>query len=109
MIDLVIGLLVNGLVIVAFLNINKFNAHKVKLSIVSLISTVIVAIVPTIGYRFYESLGNHYIGFPADILVYHGGMLFSLVSFGFLFNFFCFYWIFKLIVKLGVLIRLVNK
>ncbi|OCA83434.1 hypothetical protein [Bacillus sp. FJAT-27986] len=109
MIDLIIGLLINGLVIVAFLNNNKFNAQKLKLSIVSLISTIIVVVVPTLGYRFDKSIGDYYFGFPADILVYHGGMLFSLVSFGFLFNFFFFYWVFKLIVKLGVLIRPVNK
>ena len=75
---MIIGLLINVLAIVAFLIFNKFNAKKVKLSIVSL-------------------------------LVYHGGMLFSVVSFGLLFNFFFFYWMFKLIVKLGVFIRPVKK
>ena len=103
-IDLIIGLIINGLVIVAFLNINKFNAQKVKLSIVSLISTIIVAVFPNIGYRFDKSFGAYYFGFPADILVYHGGTLLSFVSFGFVFNFFFFYWIFKLIIKIRVLI-----
>ena len=102
MIGLILGLLINGLIIIAFLNINKFNAQKVKLSMVSLLSTIIVAVVPTIGYRFDNSLGKYYFGFPADMVVYHGGLLFSSVSFGFLFNFFFFYWMYKLIIKIGV-------
>ncbi|MCE4048677.1 hypothetical protein [Bacillus sp. Au-Bac7] len=106
MIDLIIGLLINGLAIVAFLILNKFNAKKVKLSIVSFISTIIFAVVPSVGHRFEKSFGDYYFGFPADIPVYHGGMLFSVISFGLLFNF---YWMFKLIVKLGVFIRPVKK
>ena len=109
MIDLIVGLLINGLAIVAFLILNKFNAKKVKLSIVSFISTIIFAVVPSVGHRFEKSFGDYYFGFPADILVYHGGMLFSVISFGLLFNFFFFYWMFKLIVKLGVFIRPVKK
>lgn len=109
LISLIFGLLINGVVIVAFLNINKFNAQKVKLSTLSLLSTIIVAVVPSIGYRFDKSFGAYYFGFPADILVYHGGLQFSLVSFGLLFNFFFFYWMFKLIIKIGVLIRSPKK
>ncbi len=104
MIDMVVGLLINMLAIVAFLNINKFTAQKAKLTLVSLISTIIVAVVPGIGYRFDKSLGYYSFGFPADVLVYHGEMLYSVISFGLLANFFFFYWMFKLIVKLGVLI-----
>ena len=105
LISLIFGLLINGYVIIAFLTINKFNAQKVTLSTLSLLSTIIVAVVPSIGYRFDKSFGAYYFGFPADILAYHGGWQFSLVSFGLLFNFFFFYWMFKLIIKIGFLIR----
>ena len=109
MIDLILGLLINILVIYAFLHINKLNAQKIRLSIASLISTIIVAVIPGLGYRFDKSLGDYYFGFPADVLVYHGGMLFSFGSFGFLFNFFFIYWMYKLLVKLTVLIMPLNK
>ena len=109
LISLIFGLLINGFVIIAFLTINKFNAQKVTLSTLSLLSTIIVAVVPSIGYRFDKSFGAYYFGFPADTLVCHGGWHFSLVSFGLLFNFFFFYWMFKLIIKIGVLIRITEK
>ena len=108
MFDLIIGLLVNVLAIFVFLNYTKFNASKIKLSIVSLIATISIAVVPGLGYRFDKS-GDYYFGFPADVLVYHGGILFSVVSFGFFFNFFFFYWMFKPIVKLGALTRPLKK
>lgn len=105
MINSIIGLLINVLFIIAFLNINKFNAQKVNLSIGSLISTIIISVIPSLGYRFDKSFGDYYFGFPADVLIYHGDMRFSVVSFGFLFNYFFFYWMFKLIVKSGDLLR----
>ncbi|TDL60087.1 hypothetical protein E2R56_31445 [Rhodococcus qingshengii] len=99
-INLLLGLVVNGLVIAVLLNINKMNSQKIKLSILSLISTIIIAIIPILGYRVDNDFGHYYFGFPADALVYRGGWLFTFASFGLIFNFFFFYWIFKLILKI---------
>ena len=108
-IDLITGLLINSLAIYAFLLIKKFNAQKIKLSIVSAITTIIVAIVPGFGYRFDKSIGDYYFGYPADVFVYHGGMTFSIGSFGLLFNFFLIYWLYKVLSKLTLLMVPLNK
>ena len=107
--DLIIGLLINSLAIYAFLSIKKFNAQKIKLSILSAITTIIVAIVPGLGYQIDKSLGDYYFGYPADVIVYHGKMTFSLGSFGLLFNFFLIYWIYKLLSKLAMLMVPMNR
>lgn len=73
------------------------NKLKVKITILSSIVTIIVAILPGIGYRVDNN--NYIFGFPADALYYEGDWLFSLGSFGLAFNFFFFYWTFKLINK----------
>lgn len=104
---LIIGLLVNSLLIYTFLHINKFNPKKVKLTIISTIATIITAVIPALGYE--QRMGSYYFGYPADILAYHGDMLVSFVSFGLLFNFFFFYWLFKLISWVGRFISPVKK
>ena len=106
-VHLIIGLLINSLLIYTFLHINKFNLEKVKLTIISTIATIITAVIPALGYE--QRMGVHYFGFPADILAYSGDMLFSFVSFGLLFNFFFFYWLFKLISWVGGFISPVKK
>ena len=109
MISLIVGLLINILAIYAFLSIEKFHAQKIKLSILSAVTTIIVAIVPGFGYRFDKSIGDYYFGYPADVFVYHGGMTFSIGSFGLLFNFFLIYWMYKLLSKLALLRVPLNK
>jgi hypothetical protein len=78
----------------------KIIGIKKLISILSLFSTIIFAIIPTIGYRIEKDSGAYYFGFPADAFVYRGGGQLTFASFGLLFNFFFFYWIFKLILKI---------
>ncbi|MCS0824796.1 hypothetical protein NX029_12510 [Cytobacillus firmus] len=106
---LLMGFLVNGLIIAALLNIKKMNSQKVKLAILSLISIIIIAIIPDLGYRLDNDFGYYYFGFPADALVYQGGSFITLESFGLVFNFFFIYSIFKLIHKFWILIIPVKK
>ena len=95
---LLFGLIV--LVLVSLLNRkNKMTSTKKKLYLLSLISTVIFALIPTIGYQV-DSNGYHYFGFPAEGFVYRGGWVFTFSSLGLIFNFFLFYWFFKLLLYL---------
>ena len=73
---------------------NKMNSTKKKLYLLSLISTVIFAFIPTGGYQV-DSNGYLYFGFPAESFVYRGGLVFTFSSLGLLFNFFLLYWFFK--------------
>ncbi|QBP41960.1 hypothetical protein [Paenisporosarcina antarctica] len=96
-----LGVGFNALIIIVLLSLNgKINYHKIRLSILSLISTIIFTIIPTIGYRVDKDLGDYHFGFPAEGLVYRGGLDLTVSSFGLIFNFFFFYWIFKLILVL---------
>ena len=106
---MIMRLLINCLVIYAFLSIKKFNAQKIKLSIISSITIIVVAIIPGLGYRIDKSSGDYYFGYPVDVIVYHGGMMFSLGSFGLLFNFFFIYWFYKLLSKLAMLMVPLNR
>ncbi|TRZ39469.1 hypothetical protein CEQ21_00380 [Niallia circulans] len=96
--SLILGLFFNVILIVVLLNIKKMNIQKVKFAILSSIATVIVAIIPIIGYRV-DNNNVFTLGFPADAFYYEGDWMFSIASFGLVFNFFFFYWIFKLINK----------
>lgn len=106
---LLMGFLFNALIIAVLLNIKKMNSQKVKLTILSFISLIIIPIILDLGYRLDNDFGYYYFGFPADALVYRGGSLISLESFGLVFNFFFFYWIFKLIHKFWILVIPVKK
>ncbi|MBU8769435.1 hypothetical protein [Cytobacillus oceanisediminis] len=106
---LLMGFLLNGLIIAVLLNIKKMNSQKVKLSILSLTSIIIIAIIPDLGYRLDNDYGYYYFGFPADALVYRGVSLITLESFGLVFNFFFFYWIFNPIHKFWILMIPVKK
>jgi len=97
LLSLLLGLFFNVILIVVLLNIKKMNKLKVKVTILSSIATIIVAMIPGIGYRVENN--NYIFGFPADALYYEGDWLFSFASFGLVFNFFFFYWTFKLINK----------
>ena len=96
-------LLLFGLIVLVLVSLlspkNKMNSTKKKLYLLSLISTVIFALIPTIGYQV-DGNGNHFFGFPAEGFVYRGGWVFTFSSLGLLFNFFLFYWFFKLLLYL---------
>ncbi|MED4036035.1 hypothetical protein [Niallia taxi] len=97
LLSLLMGLFFNVILIIVLLNIKKMNKLKVKITILSSIATIIIAIIPGIGYRVDNN--NYIFGYPADAFYYEGDWLFSLGSFGLAFNFFFFYWTFKLINK----------
>ncbi|CAM4020937.1 hypothetical protein [Lederbergia lenta] len=69
---------------------NKMASTKKMLYLFSLISTVVSAFIPNIGYQI-DNNGYHYFGFPAEGFVYRGGWVFTISSLGLLFNFFLFY------------------
>ncbi|KAA0542762.1 hypothetical protein FZW96_21145 [Bacillus sp. BGMRC 2118] len=77
----------------------KMPSTKKKLYLLSLISTIIFALIPTIGYQV-DSHGYHYFGFPAEGFVYRGGLVFTFSSLGLFFDFFLFYWFYKLLLYL---------
>ena len=64
-------------------------------------------IIPTIGYRVEKDTGAYYFGVPADGLFYDGRHL-TLASLGLICNFFFFYWVIKLILKIWK-VRTVEK
>ena len=96
-------LLLSGLIVLVVVSLlspkNKMTSTKKKLYLLSLISTVIFALIPTIGYKV-DSNGYHYFGFPAEGFVYGGGWVSTLSYLRLLFNFFFFYWFFKLLLYL---------
>jgi hypothetical protein len=96
-------LLLFGLIVLVLVSLlspkNKMTSTKKKLYLLSLISTVVFALIPTIGYQV-DSNGYHYFGFPAEGFVYRGGGVFIFSSLGLFFNFFLFYCFFKLLLKL---------
>lgn len=57
-------------------------ALKKRLTILSLFSTIIFTIIPTIGYRVEKDLGAYYFGFPADGFVYRSGGDLTFASLG---------------------------
>lgn len=87
---------------------NKMSSSKKKLYLLSLISTVVFALIPTIGYQV-DSNGYHYFGFPAEGFVYRGGWVFTFSSLGLFFNFFLFYWFFKLLLYLWRVLKVPVK
>lgn len=100
----------NALIIMALLSLNgKINRHKKWLSIFSLISTIIFSFIPTIVNRVDKDLWEDHLGLPAESFLYRGGWDLNFSSFGFIFNFFFFYWVFKLILKLRKALIVKNK
>lgn len=99
--DLIIGIGFNALIILVLLSLKgKIDLQKKRLSILSLISTIIFTIIPTIGYRADKDSSSYYFGFPADGFFYRDGGDLTIASLGLSFNFFFYYWIFKLIWKI---------
>ena len=100
-VDFFVGFGFNALIILVLLSLNgKINRYKAWLSILSLITTIFVIFIPTIGFRVDKGLGIYYFGFPAEGFIYHGGWNLTFSSLGFIFNFFFFYWLYKLVQKL---------
>jgi len=90
------------LVIAIFLNRkNKMDSKKVVLCLLSLLTIILISLTPNIGYRIDSNFGYVYVGFPAEMLVYRGDWVLTFTSFGLIFNFFFFYWSYKLILKIS--------
>ncbi|MFS0634813.1 hypothetical protein AB1K84_02815 [Mesobacillus foraminis] len=85
-----------GLVVLALINIfstkYKMKSSKKKLHLLSLISAILFAFIPGIGYRITN--GTHYIGYPAEIIDYHGEWIAGVNMFGIFFNYFFYYLLF---------------
>ncbi|MED3554301.1 hypothetical protein [Cytobacillus praedii] len=105
-------LLLFGLIILVLVSLlsakNKMIPIKKMLYLSSLISTVILALISTIGYQV-DSNGYQYFGFPAEDFVYRGGGVFTFSSLGLFFNFFLSYCFFKLLLKLWKALTVVVK
>ncbi|WP_316568751.1 hypothetical protein [Neobacillus sp. YIM B06451] len=96
-------LLLIGLIVLVFFSLlspkNKMTSTKKNLYLFSLFSTIIFALLPKIGYHVHSN-GIIYFGFPAEAFEYHGVGVSTFKPLGLIFNFFLFYWFFKLLLKL---------
>lgn len=72
----------------------KMDSTKKKLYFISLIFAFVSAFIPTTGLSNKRDL---HFGVPAETIEYHGGWIFSFNLLDFLFNFFVFYWVLRLI------------
>ena len=96
-----IALAFNVLIIAIFLNSkDKMDTRKKGLCLLSLLAMILTSTIPTIGYRVDSNFGYVYLGFPAEMLVYRGDWVLTFASLGLIFNFFFYYWCFKLILKI---------
>ncbi|MGF9967113.1 hypothetical protein [Bacillus rhizoplanae] len=77
----------------------KMDSTKKKLYFTSLIFTIVFAFIPTTGPNNGTFL---YFGIPAENFFYPGGWVLRFNPLGFVFNFFVFYWFFKLALKIWV-------
>ncbi|MDN3015673.1 hypothetical protein PH210_05550 [Paenibacillus sp. BSR1-1] len=69
----ILGLGSNALIIFALLSLKgKTIGIKKRLSILSLFTIIIFALIQAIGYRVDNDFGSYYFGFPAEGLVYRG-------------------------------------
>ncbi|AIE81188.1 group-specific protein [Bacillus cereus] len=76
----------------------RMDTKKKKLYVVSLIFAIICSFISTTG----ENKGDFlYFGVPAETFVYYGGWEISFHPLGFFLNFILFYWVLKLLLKLG--------
>ncbi|RAS90856.1 hypothetical protein A3863_07695 (plasmid) [Priestia endophytica] len=67
----------------------------------SFIATIIFSFTPKIGIRVAnEVFQTYYFGFPTQWLGYHEGGQFSFQVFNLLFNFFVFYFLFRIVMKI---------
>jgi hypothetical protein len=96
-----IALAFDVLIIAIFLNSkDKMDTRKKGLCLLSLLAMILTSTIPTTGYRVDSNLGFVYLGFPAEMLVYRGDWGLTFTSLGLIFNFFFYYWCFKLIFKI---------
>ncbi|MFD0770080.1 hypothetical protein ACFQZ1_14970 [Bacillus sp. CGMCC 1.60114] len=77
----------------------KMDPTKKKLYFISLIFAIVFAFIPTTGQNDGDFL---HFGIPAEDFIYFGGWEFWFNPLGFFFNFFVFYWFFKLTLKVWV-------
>ncbi|WP_243525061.1 hypothetical protein [Bacillus pseudomycoides] len=75
----------------------KMDSTKKKLYFISLIFATIFAFIPTTGPSDGEFL---YFGIPAENFTYFGRGMLGFNPLGFFFNFFVFYWFFKITLKI---------
>ncbi|MEH7159355.1 hypothetical protein [Neobacillus drentensis] len=108
--DFLFGISMNALIIMALLSLyGKINRDKKWLSILSLISTIIFSFIPTIDNQVDKDLWEYHLGFPAEGFVYRDGWDLTFSSLGFIYNFFFFNWVFKIILKLKKALIVKNK
>ncbi|MDF2086458.1 hypothetical protein P2R40_24050 [Bacillus pseudomycoides] len=82
----------------------RMDSTKNKLYFISLIFAIVFALIPTTGLNNGEFLS---LGIPAENSLYNDGEIGRFNLLGFIINFFVFYWVFKLILKVWRF--LVNK
>ncbi|PGZ97394.1 hypothetical protein COE51_13930 [Bacillus pseudomycoides] len=75
----------------------KVDSTKKKLYFLSLFFAIVFAFIPTIGQNDVDFF---HFGIPAENFIYYGRWDFWFNPLGFFFNFFLFYWVFKLILKI---------
>ncbi|MFJ8528225.1 hypothetical protein [Bacillus sp. NPDC094106] len=75
----------------------RIDSTKKKLYFISLIFAIVFAFIPTTGENNDDFL---HFGIPAENFTYYGRWEFWFNPLGFFFNFFVFYWFFKLILKM---------
>ncbi|WP_078555280.1 hypothetical protein [Bacillus alkalicellulosilyticus] len=76
--------------------IRKAKSHK-TIRWMSFIFTITLGAIPTTEHL--GILNKVQFGFPAEVISFYGRFNISLNLFGYIFNFFFFYWILRLIVK----------
>ena len=94
-----IALAFNVLIIAIFLNSkDKMDTRKKGLCLLSLLAMILTSTIPTIGYRVDSNfeVSTKF----AEMLVYRGDWVLTFASLGLIFNFFFYYWCFKLILKI---------
>lgn len=79
---------------ISLLRSKKMKPEKRTLCLVSLASTVLVVIIPDVGYKVDE-YGYYNFGMFTDFMTYRGDWMLSLNLVGLLVNFYLFYWIYK--------------
>ncbi|CAG9613520.1 hypothetical protein BACCIP111899_02735 [Bacillus rhizoplanae] len=80
----------------------RMGSTKNKLYFLSLIFAIVFAFIPTTGPDNGSGGSFLYFGIPAQNFSYFGKGMLGFNPLGFVFNFFVFYWFFKLILKVWV-------
>ncbi|WP_416825334.1 hypothetical protein [Ectobacillus polymachus] len=78
----------------------RMDSAKRKLCFISLIFAIVFVFIPTTGLNNGNNGEFLYLGIPAENFFYAGGWMLRFNPLGFIFNFFVFYWFFKIILKI---------